>query len=90
IFLDDFDRDNFLNRLGGILSDSQTSCFFLVIHDKSSPPIIEDGYRSHRYGNECKISTKLNIASSTASESVARGRRIVAEHGLKLLEENIT
>jgi putative transposase len=27
IFKDDSDRDNFLNRLGGILRDSQTRCF---------------------------------------------------------------
>ena len=35
------------------------------------------------------ISKKLNIASSTASESVARGRQIVEQQGLKLLDENI-
>jgi hypothetical protein len=34
------------------------------------------------------ISKKLNIASSTASESAMRGRQIVEEHGWKLLEEN--
>jgi putative transposase len=33
------------------------------------------------------ISKKLNIASSTASESAMRGRQIVEEHGWKLLEE---
>jgi hypothetical protein len=33
------------------------------------------------------ISKKLNIASSTASESVTRGRQIVEEQGLKLLDE---
>ena len=27
IFFDDLDRDNFLERLGGILSDSKTTCF---------------------------------------------------------------
>ena len=27
IFRDDSDRDNFLNRIGGILRDSQTRCF---------------------------------------------------------------
>ena len=27
IFFDDFDRDDFLDRLGGILSDSKTACF---------------------------------------------------------------
>ena len=27
IFRDDSDRDNFLNRLGGILRDNQTRCF---------------------------------------------------------------
>ena len=34
------------------------------------------------------ISRKLKIASSTASESAMRGRQIVEEHGLKLLEED--
>jgi hypothetical protein len=34
------------------------------------------------------ISKKLNIASSTASESAIRGRQIVEEQGLKLLEED--
>jgi hypothetical protein len=34
------------------------------------------------------ISKKLNIASSTASESAMRGRQIVEEHGLKFLEED--
>ncbi|CAB1058290.1 hypothetical protein D1BOALGB6SA_3046, partial [Olavius sp. associated proteobacterium Delta 1] len=31
---------------------------------------------------------KLNIASSTASESAMRGRQIVEEHALKLMEED--
>jgi putative transposase len=35
------------------------------------------------------ISKKLNIASSTASESVTRGRQIVEKQGLKLLDEDI-
>jgi hypothetical protein len=34
------------------------------------------------------IAKKLNIASSTASESAMRGRQLVEEHGWKLLEEN--
>ena len=33
------------------------------------------------------ISKKLNIASSTASESVARGQQIVEEQELELLDE---
>jgi REP element-mobilizing transposase RayT len=36
-----------------------------------------------------EISKKLNIASSTVSESVARGRQIVEELGLPLLNEGI-
>jgi REP element-mobilizing transposase RayT len=36
-----------------------------------------------------EISKKLNIASSTASESVARGRQIVEEQRLKLLDEDL-
>jgi hypothetical protein len=36
-----------------------------------------------------EISKKLNIASSTASESAARGRQIVEKQGLKLLDEDI-
>jgi REP element-mobilizing transposase RayT len=36
-----------------------------------------------------EISKKLNIASSTASESATRGRQIVEERGLKLLDEDI-
>jgi hypothetical protein len=35
------------------------------------------------------ISQKLKIASSTASESIARGRQIVEEQRLRLLDENI-
>ncbi len=35
------------------------------------------------------ISKKLNIASSTASESATRGRQIVERQGLKLLDEDI-
>ncbi|CAB1057821.1 hypothetical protein D1BOALGB6SA_2576, partial [Olavius sp. associated proteobacterium Delta 1] len=34
------------------------------------------------------ISKKLNIASSTASESAMKGRQIVEEHALKLMEED--
>jgi hypothetical protein len=34
-----------------------------------------------------EISKKLNIASSTASESVMRGRQIVEEQGLTLLNQ---
>jgi hypothetical protein len=36
-----------------------------------------------------EISKKLNIASSTASESATRGRQIVEKQGLKLLDEDI-
>jgi hypothetical protein len=36
-----------------------------------------------------EISKKLNIASSTATESVVRGRQIVEEQGLTLLNEGI-
>jgi putative transposase len=36
-----------------------------------------------------EISKKLNIASSTASESVARGRQIAEEQGLTLLDEDL-
>jgi len=36
-----------------------------------------------------EISKRLNIASSTASESVTRGRQIVEEQGLRLLAEGI-
>jgi putative transposase len=36
-----------------------------------------------------RISKKLNIAPSTVSESVIRGRQIVEEQGLKLLDEDI-
>lgn len=32
------------------------------------------------------ISKKMNIASSTVSESVERGRKVVEEQGLKLFE----
>jgi hypothetical protein len=35
------------------------------------------------------ISKKLGIAPSTASECVTRGRKIVEEKGLKLLDESI-
>jgi hypothetical protein len=35
------------------------------------------------------IAKKLNIASSTASESATRGRQIVEEQRLKLLDEAI-
>jgi len=35
------------------------------------------------------ISKKLNIASSTASESATRGRQIVEKQGLRLLDEDI-
>ena len=35
------------------------------------------------------ISKRLNIASSTASESATRGRQIVKKQGLKLLDEDI-
>ncbi|CAB1061869.1 hypothetical protein D1BOALGB6SA_6644, partial [Olavius sp. associated proteobacterium Delta 1] len=31
IFFDDCDRDDFLDRLGGILSDSKTACFAWAI-----------------------------------------------------------
>ena len=37
-----------------------------------------------------RISKKLNIASSTASESAMKGRQIVEDHGWKLLEDVIT
>ena len=36
-----------------------------------------------------ELSGKLNIASSTASESVARGRRIIEAKGLKLFDEDL-
>ena len=39
--------------------------------------------------SSAEISAKLHIASSTASESVARGRRIVDEQGLELLDDDM-
>ena len=36
-----------------------------------------------------EISKLLHIAPSTASESVARGRKIIEENGLKLLDMGI-
>ena len=39
IFFDDADRDGFLDRLGGILSDSKTACFawaFMTNHLKNA------------------------------------------------------
>jgi hypothetical protein len=36
-----------------------------------------------------EISEKLNIAASTASESMMRGRQIVEEHGLTAMDEGI-
>ena len=36
-----------------------------------------------------EISKKLNIAPSTAGESMKRGRQIVEEQELKLLDEDI-
>ena len=36
-----------------------------------------------------EISKKLKIASSTASESAMRGRQIVEDQGLKLLDEDV-
>ena len=36
-----------------------------------------------------EMSAKLVIASSTANESVARGRRIVEEQDLEFIEEEI-
>jgi putative transposase len=35
------------------------------------------------------ISKKMNIASSTVSEAVARGRKIVEQQGLRLLDKDI-
>ncbi|MFZ3045782.1 MAG: hypothetical protein WA151_07690 [Desulfatirhabdiaceae bacterium] len=48
-------------------------------------------YRGRRESgiSASEISTKLTIASSMTGESVARGRRIVAKQGLKLLDEDI-
>jgi len=47
---------------------------------------------SYRWTREFRMRTdstlkKINIASSSASESALRGRQIVAEHGWSLLEE---
>jgi REP element-mobilizing transposase RayT len=76
IFFDDADRDAFLDRLGDILSDSKTHCFAWALMTNHIHLLL-------------RTLKKLNIATSTANESVTRDRQIVAEQGLELLEEDI-
>jgi hypothetical protein len=76
IFFDDPGRDDFLDRLGGILSENRTLCFARAFMTNYLHLLL-------------RTAQKLNIASSTANESVARGRQIVEEQGLRLLDEDI-
>jgi hypothetical protein len=76
IFFDDPGRDDFLDRLGGILSENRTLCFVWA-------------YMTNYLHLLLRTAQKLNIASSTANESAARGRQIVVEIGLKLSAEDI-
>ena len=82
IFFDDPDRDNFLNRLGDILSDSKTPCFAWAL--MTIPSLItEDRYRPHRYGNAQafdRVCGEFQPASSSpwslVSESIPRLNRV--------------
>jgi hypothetical protein len=65
IFFDDADCGAFLYRLGDILSGSKTPFFAWAL------------MTNHLI---LRISKKLNIASSTASESAMRGGQIVETH----------
>jgi REP element-mobilizing transposase RayT len=103
IFFDDSDRDDFFDRLGAILSESKTPCFAWAFMTKHLHLLLRTGVApiasvmrrllTGYWGTRelemsaVEISKKLNIASSLASESAARGRQIVEQQGLKLLDE---
>ena len=51
IFFDDFDRADFLNRLGLMLSESKTPCFAWTLIPNHLHLLLKDGRRSHRHGD---------------------------------------
>ena len=51
IFLDDFDRDNFLNRFDNVLSETTTPCFAWALIPNHASFIAEDRHHRHCHGN---------------------------------------
>jgi hypothetical protein len=52
IFQDDADRDNFLDRLGNILSETQTACFAWTLIPNNLWAKAEDLAASGKYGRK--------------------------------------
>ena len=50
-FFDDFDRDDFLNRLGLVLSESETPCFAWTLIPNHLHLLLRTGSRPHRHGD---------------------------------------
>ncbi|OEU67630.1 MAG: hypothetical protein BBJ57_10730 [Desulfobacterales bacterium PC51MH44] len=72
IFKDDADKDNFLERLKNILTDSNTSCFVWASRELGMSMV--------------QLSKRLKISQPTASQSATRGEKIAKENKLKLLK----
>jgi len=72
IFEDDADRDNFLERLKNILTDSDTSCF---------------AWASRELGMSiAQLSKRLKISQPTVSQSATHGEKMATKNKLKLLK----
>ncbi|MBW1900025.1 MAG: hypothetical protein JRJ20_00155, partial [Deltaproteobacteria bacterium] len=85
IFIDNADRDNFLERLKNILTDSDTSYFAwaLIPHHFHSHKVQARSlvcfWASRELGmSMAQLSKRLNISQLTASRSATRGEKMAS------------
>jgi len=81
IFRDDNERDNFIDRLGGVISETNTPCYTWALIPNHCYWAAKELEMSG-----AKVAQKLKITNSAVSRSVARGEKIASEMNLKLME----
>jgi putative transposase len=98
IFQNEFDRDDFLNRLSGLTRETDTRCFawaltanhFHLLIKTGRVPVAQvmqrllTGY-AVSYISQAELSRRLNFYASAVTLSVMRGERSASEAGFSFL-----
>jgi hypothetical protein len=72
IFRDDADRENFLDRLGGILAETSTACY---------------GWALREFGmSATAVAKRLKISQPAVSISLRRGEKISRDRAITLTD----
>ena len=83
IFLDDTDRNSFIERFGRLVSETKTVCYAWALLPNHFHLMLRTG--NVRLAPD--IAKRLRISQSAVVRAVARGERIAADMDLKLIEE---